>query len=158
MHRIGGLEKQDITGGVCYEPDNHQRMTELRAAKVDRIADTIPDQTVAGPAQGDLLVLAWGGTAGAARTAVSRVQSRGHSVAFANVRYLHPLPKNLGGILRNYRRVLIPELNTGQLQFLIRGRYGIDSVGLHKIKGKPFLISEIESKIMELVVKDGGNQ
>jgi 2-oxoglutarate/2-oxoacid ferredoxin oxidoreductase subunit alpha len=158
MHRIGGLEKKDGGGGVCYEPDNHQRMTELRARKIDNIVEIIPGQTVSGSAQGDLLVLSWGGTAGAAGTAVSRVQKRGYSVAFANVRYLHPLPRNLGEILGRYRRVLIPELNTGQFRFLIRGRYGVDAIGLNKIKGKPFLISEIESKIMELVATDGNQR
>ncbi|HVP13768.1 MAG TPA: 2-oxoacid:acceptor oxidoreductase subunit alpha [Phycisphaerae bacterium] len=158
MHRIGGLEKKDVSGGVCYEPENHQRMTELRATKIANIAEKLPLQTVQGPAEGDLLVLTWGGTAGAAGTAVSRVQKRGCSVAFANVRHLHPLPRNLGPILANYRQVLIPELNTGQFRFLIRGHYGIDAVGLNKIQGKPFLVSEIESKIMNLVATNGGNR
>jgi 2-oxoglutarate ferredoxin oxidoreductase subunit alpha len=151
MHRVGGLEKHDITGGVSYEAENHERMTLLRAAKIDGIAEFLPPQQVLGPPQGDMLVLSWGGAGGAARTAVDRVQKRGHAVAYANLRHLHPMPRNLAGLLNNYRRVLIPELNTGQLRFLIRGRYGVDAVGLNKTQGKPFLITEVESKIMELL-------
>jgi 2-oxoglutarate ferredoxin oxidoreductase subunit alpha len=157
MHRVGGLEKQDVTGAVSYDPDNHQRMVQLRARKIDNIADTVPAQTVLGPEKGELLVLTWGGSAGAALSAVQRVQKRGFSVACAVLRYLHPLPRNLGELLLRYKRILIPELNMGQLRFLIRGRFGVDATGLNKIKGKPFLISEIESKIMELVTQ-GMNQ
>jgi len=151
MHRIGGLEKHDVTGAISYDPDNHERMIRLRAAKLDGIAEVIPQQEVFGPPEGDLLVLTWGGTGGSARTAVGNVQRRGCSVAHASLRYLHPMPRNLGELLKKYRRVLIPELNTGQLRFVIRGSYGVDAVGLNKIKGKPFLVAEVESKIMELL-------
>lgn len=154
MHRVGGLEKQDITGGVSYEAENHHKMVQLRAAKIDGIAQIVPPQSVFGPPEGDLLVLSWGGAGGAARTAVDRAQKRGSAVAHADLRYLNPMPRNLGELLRKYRRVLIPELNTGQLRFVIRGRYGVDAVGLNKIQGKPFLISEIESKIMGLLVNE----
>ncbi len=156
MHRVGGLEKQDITGGVSYEAANHQKMVQLRAAKICGIAESIPPQSVIGPETGDLLVLSWGGACGAARTAAGRVRSRGHAVAFANLRYLHPMPRNLGDLLKRYRRVLIPELNTGQLRFVIRGSYGVDAVGLNKVQGKPFLISEVESKIVDLLATREG--
>ncbi len=150
-HRIGGLEKQDITGNVSYDPENHQRMVHLRAKKVASIALDVPEQTVMGPPSGDLLVLGWGGTAGAIRSAVERVQHQGYKVAACHLRYLNPFPRNLASILGNYKRVLIPELNMGQLRMLIRANFLIDAVGLNKIKGKPFLISEIESRIKEVI-------
>jgi 2-oxoglutarate ferredoxin oxidoreductase subunit alpha len=153
-HRIGGLEKQDITGNVSYDPENHQRMVHLRAKKVASIAHDVPNQEVMGPTSGDLLVIGWGGTAGAIRSAVERVQRQGGSVAHAHLRYLNPFPKNLGELLRSYKRVLVPELNMGQLRLLLRGNYLVDAIGLNKIKGKPFLIAEIEAKIHE-VLKDG---
>ncbi len=150
MHRIGGLEKQDITGDVNYEPENHEHMVHLRAEKIAGIARDIPPQTVSGPEQGELLVLSWGGTYGACATAVNEVRQHGGSVAHAHLRYLNPLPTNLGDILRNYRRVLIPELNLGQLRLLIRGIFLVDAVGLNKVQGKPFSVSEIVHKISEL--------
>ncbi|HKQ49169.1 MAG TPA: 2-oxoacid:acceptor oxidoreductase subunit alpha [Phycisphaerae bacterium] len=150
-HRIGGLEKQDITGNVCYDPENHERMVRLRAKKVAAIALDVPPQTVMGPEKGDLLVLGWGGTAGAIKSAVERVQKQGYSVAAAHLRYLNPFPRNLGEIMANYKRVLIPELNMGQLRMLIRANYLVDAIGLNKIKGKPFLIAEIEAKIQEVL-------
>jgi len=150
-HRIGGLEKEDLTGIVSHDAENHQRMVELRALKIEKIAESLPDQVVSGSAEGDLLVLGWGGTAGAITSAAQRVRNRGLSVAHACVRYLNPFPRNLGEILGHYRNVLIPELNTGQLRFILRGQYGIDAIGLNKVKGKPFLISEIESKIMDIM-------
>ena len=147
MHRIGGLEKADITGSVNYEPDNHQHMVNLRARKVAGIANDVPPQTVMGPSEGRLLVLSWGGTYGACVTAVSDAQAHGASVAHAHLRYLNPLPANLGDLLRRYEKVLIPELNLGQLALLIRGKYVIDAVGLNKVKGKPFTVAEIANKI-----------
>ncbi len=122
MHRIGGLEKQDITGNVNYDPDNHQHMVNLRARKVADIANDIPPQDVDGPASGKLLVLSWGGTYGACATAVQQALAEGGSVAHAHLRYLNPLPANLGDIIRRFEKVLIPELNLGQLRMLIRGR------------------------------------
>jgi 2-oxoglutarate ferredoxin oxidoreductase subunit alpha len=150
-HRIGGLEKKDVTGEVNYDPDNHEHMVLTRAKKIAGIADDIPEQQVFGPEKGDMLVLGWGGTAGAIRSAVERVQKQGFAVAYTHLKYLNPFPRNLGTILRNYKRVLIPELNAGQLRLLIRARYLVDAVALNKIKGKPFLISEIEAKIGELL-------
>ncbi len=151
QHRIGGLEKADVTGTVCYDPDNHERMIQLRARKVAGIAHHLPAQKVEGPERGDLLVLGWGGTAGAIRSAVESVQQRGQAVAVAQLRYLNPFPSNLAEVLASYRQVLIPELNTGQLRYAIRAEFGVQGVGLNKTQGKPFLISEIESRIMELL-------
>ncbi|HEX4129483.1 MAG TPA: 2-oxoacid:acceptor oxidoreductase subunit alpha [Pirellulales bacterium] len=151
MHRIGGLEKQDITGNVNYEPENHQHMVNLRARKVAGVADDIPLQTVEGPDTGRLLVLSWGGTYGACATAVRDARAAGQAVAHCHLRYLNPFPRNLGEILHRYDRVLIPELNRGQLRLLIRGQFLIDAVGLNKIKGKPFSVCEVTCKIEELL-------
>lgn len=146
-HRIGGLEKADITGDISYDPDNHQHMTEVRHRKVANIAQAIPEQTVLGPDEGDLLVVSWGGTYGAVRAAVERCQKRGRAVAHAHLRYLNPFPRNLGDLLRRYRKVLIPELNTGQLRFLLRANFLVDAQGYNKIKGKPFLVGELVEKM-----------
>jgi len=142
-HRIGGLEKADVSGNVSYDPDNHHRMQELRVAKVAGIVDDIPDLDVYGPAEGELLILGWGSTYGAIRSAVERLQARGRSVAHAQLRYLNPFPRNTGDVVRGYRQVLIPEVNLGQLIMLIRSRYLIDAVGYNKVRGKPFRIAEI---------------
>ncbi len=150
MHRVGGLEKQDITGNVSYDPLNHQHMINVRAQKVENIADDIPLQTVNGPEQGDLLVLSWGGTYGACTSAVQRCRAQGTSVAHAHLRYLSPFPKNLEKVLRSYKTVLVPELNMGQLRMLIRSKYLIDAQGLNKVQGKPFSVTEIMEKIREL--------
>jgi len=151
MHRIGGLEKQDVTGNVNYDPDNHQHMIDTRQRKVALIADDLPPQKVDGPETGDLLVLSWGGTYGACATAVHKVQSQGKKVAHCHLRYLNPLPKDLPGILKRYKKVLIPELNLGQLNMLIRATYLIDAIGLNKVQGKPFSVAEIVEKIESLL-------
>jgi 2-oxoglutarate ferredoxin oxidoreductase subunit alpha len=151
MHRIGGLEKQDGTGNVSYDPANHQHMTNVRAKKVANIADDIPLQEVLGDKTGDLLVLSWGGTYGACVTAVDRVRARGLAVSHAHLRYLNPLPKNLGDLLRGFKHVLVPELNMGQLRMVIRARYLVDAKGLNKVQGKPFSVAEIEDAIENLV-------
>ena len=142
-HRIGGLEKADITGNVSYDPDNHHRMQLLRQAKVAGIANDIPPLDVYGPASGDLLILGWGSTYGAIRSAVERLTGAGRSVAHAHLRHLNPFPANTEDVLRSYRRVLIPEVNLGQLLMLIRARYLIDAIGYDKVRGKPFRIAEI---------------
>jgi len=147
MHRIGGLEKQNITGSVSYDPLNHQEMTNIRAQKVANVARDIPPQAVQGPETGKLLVLSWGGTFGACTTAVAALQQEGASVAHAHLRHLNPFPANLGDVLRRYERVLIPELNMGQLRMLIRARYLIETVGLNKVQGKPFAVAEIMHRI-----------
>lgn len=147
QHRIGGLEKQHVTGNVSYDPDNHEFMVKLRAQKVENIAMDIPLQEVEGPAAGELLVLSWGGTYGACLTAVQRCQAEGLSVAHAHLRYLNPFPANLGEVLENFDRVLIPEWNMGQLRLLIRDKYLVDAQGLNKVQGKPFHVEEIVAAI-----------
>jgi 2-oxoglutarate ferredoxin oxidoreductase subunit alpha len=150
-HRIGGLEKQDVTGNVSYDPANHEHMINTRAQKIANIAQDIPLLEVEGPQEGDLLVLGWGGTYGAIKTAVERAQRKGHAVAQAHFRYLNPMPRNTGEVLRRFKKVLVPELNRGQLRLLLRADFLVDAVGLNKIQGKPFLVSEIEAKIEEML-------
>ena len=150
-HRIGGIEKEDITGNVNYEPENHERMVNLRAGKIAGIAKDIPELEVFGPEEGELLVIGWGGTAGAIHTAVERAQRRGVSVARAHLRYLNPFPRNIEKVLRSYKQVLVPELNLGQLLMLLRSQFLVDAIGLNKVQAQPFRTSEIEEKIDELV-------
>ncbi len=151
MHRVGGLEKQDITGNVNYDPENHQWMVNLRARKVACIAQDIPPQAVEGPERGEVLVLGWGGTYGAIASAVRNVWETGGSVAHAHLRYLNPFPANLREVISRYRRVLVPELNLGQLRLLVRGQFLVDAIGLNKVQGKPFVVREVEDKIRELL-------
>jgi 2-oxoglutarate ferredoxin oxidoreductase subunit alpha len=153
-HRIGGLESEDVSGVVSYDPDNHQRMTDLRARKVAGIADDIPDLEVFGPDSGDLLILGWGSTYGSLRTAAERLQRAGHSVAHAHMRHLNPFPRNTGDVLAAYKQVLIPEVNTGQLRLLIRGRYLVDAVGLNRVRGKPFPVPEVMKAARLLLDED----
>jgi 2-oxoglutarate ferredoxin oxidoreductase subunit alpha len=150
-HRIGGLEKEDITGNVSYDPQNHEHMIRTRAQKIANIANDIPKLEVNGPDKGDLLVIGWGGTYGAIISAVQRAQRKGYKVAQAHLRYLNPMPKNTGDVLRRYKKVLVPELNAGQLRLLLRAEFLVDAVGLNKIQGRPFLVSEIEEKIEQLL-------
>jgi 2-oxoglutarate ferredoxin oxidoreductase subunit alpha len=153
-HRIGGLEKEDKTGNVNYDPANHQHMVKIRAQKIANMADEIPLLEVKGPPEGDLLVIGWGGTYGALTTAVERAQRKGLKVAHAHLRYLNPMPRNTEAVLRRYRKVLVPELNSGQLRLLLRGYFLVDAVGLNKVQGRPFLVSEVEEKIEELLRAD----
>jgi 2-oxoglutarate ferredoxin oxidoreductase subunit alpha len=150
-HRVGGLEKEDVTGNVSYDPLNHDKMVHLRAEKIARIANDIPEVEVFGEDSGKVLVLGWGSTYGAITTAVEKLQSAGAPVSSAHLRYLNPFPKNLGEVLRRFETVLIPELNLGQLRLLVRARYLIDAIGLNKVQGKPFKVSEITNKIDELL-------
>ncbi len=147
QHRIGGLEKQHITGNVSYDPDNHEYMCKLRQAKVDGVQEDIPEAKPYGDESGELLVLGWGSTYGAIQTAVELARKEGRPVSCLHLRYLNPFPKNFGKVLSNFKKVLIPELNLGQLRFIIRARYLIDPVGLNKVKGKPFRIDEILNAI-----------
>jgi len=158
MHRIGGLEKQDITGNVNYEPENHQHMINTRAKKVENVASQIPLQQIEGPATGDLLVLSWGGTYGACKTAVEECLEDGLSVAHCHLRWLNPFPRNLEKILRSYKKVLIPELNMGQLRTFIRAKYLIDAQGFNKVKGRPFAVQEIASEIRKQLGLSGNGQ
>src|SRR5262249_26977587 len=126
-HRIGGLEKEDVTGNVSYDPQNHEHMVRVRAQKIANIANEIPPLEVSGPAEGDLLVIGWGGTYGTITSAVERAQRKGRKVAQAHLRYLNPMPKNTEQVLRRYKKVLVPELNAGQLLLLLRGYFAIDA-------------------------------
>ncbi|MCH7995489.1 MAG: 2-oxoacid:acceptor oxidoreductase subunit alpha, partial [Planctomycetes bacterium] len=150
-HRIGGLEKRDVTGEVCYEPENHEHMVETREAKIKKIADTIPLLEVYGPERGELLVVGWGSTYGAITTAVERCRAKGLDVSSIHLRYMHPMPKNLGTILRSFKHVLLPEMNRGQLVSRLRDEFLIDVQGYSKVQGKPFMIQEIEAKILEVL-------
>ncbi|HYE54602.1 MAG TPA: 2-oxoacid:acceptor oxidoreductase subunit alpha [Chitinophagaceae bacterium] len=153
-HRVGGLEKQNITGNVSYDPDNHQLMVKIRQDKVDKIADYIPAQKIdIGPEKGKLLVLGWGSTYGAIRSAVLDLLAEGHSVAHAHLRYLRPFPKNLGDIIKNYETVLIPEINNGQLIKIIRDQYLVDAKAYNKIMGVPITRTELVAKIKELLAE-----
>jgi 2-oxoglutarate ferredoxin oxidoreductase subunit alpha len=150
-HRIGGIEKQDVTGNVSYDPENHEHMCRTRAAKVAGIASDIPPVVVHGPEQGELLVLGWGSTGGAITGAVQRLQEQGRSVARAHLRHLNPFPRNLGVVLKNYKKVLIPELNLGQLSKMIRAEYLVDAISYTKVQGRPFATTELVQKIEEVL-------
>ncbi len=150
-NRIGGLEKLDVLGTVSYDPDNHHRMSLLRAEKVARIARDIPPLEVFGPPEGDLLILGWGSTYGAIRSAVELLQASGRRVAQAHLRHLNPFPENTGEVLRSYRRVLVPEVNLGQLLLVVRARYLVDAVGFNLVRGKPFQIGEIKAEAERLL-------
>ena len=149
-HRIGGLEKNE-EGMVSYDPENHQKMVQLRHAKVAGIAKSYPPTEVLGSKRGKVLVLGWGGTQGAIKTAVENLQNQGESVSSIHLRHLNPLPLDLGGIIKNFKYILIPELNLGQLTLLIRAKYNVDAVCFSKVQGRPFTISEIISKIKEFI-------
>ena len=148
-HRIGGLEKQNITGNVNYEPDNHDLMIHLRAEKIQRIANDIPLAKVDGEPQGELLVVGWGGTYGAIRTAVERQQKKGNSVSHLHLRYLNPLPKNLGEILSKFKQILVPEINLGQLVKVLRSEFLVPAKGFNRVRGLPFRSVELEKVIEE---------
>lgn len=151
-HRVGGIEKEHETGNISYDPDNHEFMVKMRAAKVDKIADYIPLQSIdTGNEKGDLLVLGWGSTYGAIKTAVKELIAEGVDVSHAHIRYLNPLPKNLETVLKSFKNILIPEMNNGQLIKVIRANYLVDAKGLNKIKGMPFTVEEIKSKVKELL-------
>ena len=150
-HRIGGLEKDHETGNVSYDPDNHEFMCKIRQEKIDRIADFIPELEVDGEESGDLLVLSWGGTYGACTTAVSQCQADGLSISHAHLRFINPFPRNLGTLLGNFKKIVIPELNLGQLQKIISSTYGVTSEGIHKLKGRPFTVSELTEQFKEML-------
>jgi 2-oxoglutarate/2-oxoacid ferredoxin oxidoreductase subunit alpha len=153
-HRVGGLEKQDVTGNINYEPLNHENMVRIRAAKVAAVAQDIPDIEPAGDPQGDLLIVAWGSTHGAITAAVKAQRAEGRKIGHAHLRHLNPLPSNLGDVIKRYKHVLVPELNMGQLLWLLRAKYLVDAVGLNKIQGRPFKQIELEQKIEEMLGVD----
>ncbi|MCX6206317.1 MAG: 2-oxoacid:acceptor oxidoreductase subunit alpha [Bacteroidetes bacterium] len=151
-HRIGGLEKQDVTGNVNYEPENHQHMIKVRQAKVDKVADYIPAQTIdSGAEKGKVLILGWGSTYGAIKSACQELHADGLSVSHAHIRYVRPFPKNLGEIIKNFDKVLIPEINNGQLVKIIRDHYNVDAIAFNKMMGIPITKSEIIDEVNKLL-------
>ena len=150
-HRIGGLEKQDVSGNINYEPLNHENMVRIRAAKVAGIVQDIPDAVPAGDPDGDLLIVAWGSTHGSITAAVKAQRAQGRRIGHLHLRHLNPLPANLAQIFKRYKKILVPELNMGQLLWLLRAKYLIDAEGLNKIQGRPFKQSELEQKIEEVL-------
>src|SRR5438552_5954609 len=144
-HRIGGLEKQDVTGNVNYEPLNHERMVRLRAAKVSAVLQDVPDAVPAGDPEGDLLLVGWGSTYGAITAALRAQRDKGRLIGHVHLRHLHPLPRNLGEVMKRYRKLVVPEMHMGQLLWVLRAKYLVDAEGFNKIQGKPFKQSEIES-------------
>jgi len=150
-HRVGGLEKQNITGNVSYDPENHQLMVKIRQQKIDNIADYIPEQKIDnGPEKGEVLVIGWGSTYGAIKSAVAELISEGHAVSHVHLRYVRPFPKNLGDIIKNFEKVMIPELNNGQLVKIIRDKYLVDAKRFNKIMGIPFTKTELIEEIKRL--------
>jgi 2-oxoglutarate ferredoxin oxidoreductase subunit alpha len=151
-HRVGGLEKQDITGNVSYDPENHEMMVKIREEKIERIANDIPDQQIDnGAEKGKILVIGWGSTYGAIKSAVAELVKDGYAVSHVHLRYIRPFPKNLGAIIKNFEQVLIPELNNGQLIKIIRDKYLVDAKGFNKIKGIPFKKTELTDKIKSML-------
>ena len=150
-HRIGGLEKQDPTGNINYEPLNHENMVRIRAAKVAAVVQDIPNVLPAGDPEGDLLIVAWGSTCGSITAAVKAQRAKGRRIGHLHLRYLNPLPSNVGDVLKRYKRVLVPELNMGQLLWVLRAKFLVDAVGLNKIQGRPFKQAELEQKIEKML-------
>jgi 2-oxoglutarate ferredoxin oxidoreductase subunit alpha len=150
-HRLGGLEKQDGSGAISYDPLNHERMVHLRAAKVAAVAQDIPEVVPVGDAEGDLLLVGWGSTYGPITAALRAQREKGRKIGHVHLRHLNPLPLNLGDVLRRYRKVVVPEMNLGQLVWLLRAKYLVEAEGFNKIQGKPFKQSEIEAKIEEVL-------
>src|SRR3984957_10303060 len=150
-HRVGGLEKQDVTGNVNYEPMNHEKMVRLRAAKVEAITQDVPDVVPAGDPDGDLLIVAWGSTYGSITAALKTARAKGSRIGHVHLRHLNPLPRNLGDLLKRYKKVLVPEMNMGQLVMILRAKYLVDAEGYNKIQGQPFKVSELEGKIAEVL-------
>ncbi len=150
-HRLGGLEKEDGTGNVSYDPDNHQKMVQLRAEKVKRVGQYVQEPQLVGPPEGEVLVVSWGSTYGAVLTAVKKLQQNGHKVSFYHLRWIHPLPTGLAAHLPKFNKILVPELNTGQLRLLLRSEYLVDAVGYNKVKGMPITVQELTEEILNLI-------
>jgi 2-oxoglutarate ferredoxin oxidoreductase subunit alpha len=150
-HRIGGLEKEDVTGNISYDPQNHETMTRIRAEKVARIADDIPEVVVDDPDDADLLVIGWGSTWGPIGAGVRRVRARGKKVAQAHLIHLNPFPKNLAAVVKKYSKILVPENNLGHLVKMLRYEFLVDATGYNKVQGNPFRAAEIEEKILEML-------
>jgi 2-oxoglutarate ferredoxin oxidoreductase subunit alpha len=159
MHRLGGLEKKENTGAVSYEPENHQRMVDLRQAKVDKVAEFVPPVEVTGDPDGtaDVLLIGWGGTYGSLREATRQLNAQGKRTAHVHLRHLNPFPRNLGTILEHYRgrHIVVAEWNKGQLRQLLRAKYLVDAKGLNKVQGRPFMVSEIVRFVDNLLAPQG---
>ena len=151
MHRVGGIEKEDGTGNISYDPENHDHMTRVRQAKIDGIAKDIPTVELDDPSGADLVVLSWGGTWGAATAAVRRIRARDLPIAHVHLRHLNPFPRDLGEVLRRYRTVFVPELNLGQLAKLVRAEFLVDAKSYTRVAGIPFRAAELEEQILELM-------
>lgn len=154
-HRIGGLEKEDVTGVISQDPLNHQRMVELRAEKINRIQQDIPDAELFGSEDADLLIIGWGSTYGSIKAAFDRLTEKGYKLAYVHLKYLNPFPKNLGSIIEKFDKILVPENNLGQLAFILQGKFLKPVISYHKIQGRIFLSSEIENKILEVLNQKG---
>jgi 2-oxoglutarate ferredoxin oxidoreductase subunit alpha len=150
-HRIGGLEKQDVSGNINYEPLNHENMVRIRAAKIDAIVQDIPNVLPAGDPEGDLLIVSWGSTYGAITQSVKSQRAKGRKIGHLHLRNLNPLPANVGDVLKRYQKVLVAELNMGQLRWMLRAKYLVDAAGLNKIQGRPFKQAELDQKIEEML-------
>ena len=153
-HRIGGLEKENVTGNINYDPDNHDLMIRLRAEKIERIADDIPDQTVEGPPSGDVLLVGWGSTYGSIKSAAAGLRGSGHNVSQIHLRHINPFPRNLGTLLSAFKTIIVPEINSGQLIKLLRAKYLVDAVGFNVVRGLPLRSEEIEGFVEKRI---GGN-
>jgi 2-oxoglutarate ferredoxin oxidoreductase subunit alpha len=156
-HRIGGLEKQDVYGNISYDPDNHQLMVNRRKEKIENIKNDIPELVIEGDQQGELLVLGWGSTYGAIKEAIRHVKAQGYNASQAHIRYISPFPKNLGNVLNRFKKILLPELNTGQMANVIRSTFLRDVIQFNKVQGQPFKVAEIENKIIEVLGGHNGN-
>lgn len=150
-HRIGGLEKEENTGHVSYDPDNHQKMINIRQAKINKIAETLPEATLTRGTEGDMLIIGWGSSFGSIETAIQELSEEGYKIGHIQLRYLNPLPRNMDKLLSRFKHVLIPEMNSGQLINIIRAKFLVDAQGLNKVKGLPFTVEEIKTKVKEIL-------
>lgn len=153
-HRIGGLEKKDIYGSISYEPLNHEIMIKNRAKKIEQIANFIPEAEVDGDSSGELLVVSWGSTYGSIKEGIRNLRAEGKKISHLHLRHLNPFPKNLGAILNNFEKIVVPELNCGQLSTILKSTYLKDVISYNKVQGRPFKVAEIENKLLEVL---GGN-
>ena len=151
QHRLGGLEKHSVTGEISYDPENHERMVLLRDEKIKRIKNDLPPLEIIGPGKNEILVVSWGSVYGPAFSAIKELQEQGHPVSMVQLRYLNPFQNNLADILKNFEKVLVPEMNLGQLSSMLRSEFLVDTIPFSKVQGRPFLISEIRSRILELL-------
>jgi 2-oxoglutarate ferredoxin oxidoreductase subunit alpha len=154
-HRVGGLEKRHIYGNISYEPLNHEFMVRIRDEKVRNVVADVPDLEIDGPEEGDLLVVGWGSTYGAIKEAMTRVRKKGYTISHIHLRYIHPMPKNTGDILKRFKRIFVPELNLGQMAKILQSTFLVETIQYNKIQGLPFKITELEDKFIELL---GGQQ